>query len=944
MKGKAKVALLLLLLSFTLFPAVNGARTTGRVVNEKGEPVEKAQVFIYVDGSLIVADSTNGLGEFGFDNITDSFELVVYADLDSTPGVDYLPYSARGKAGEMIQVELKPASSIVIEGSIQFIDSEKLPLQESYIVKDVNKNILNPSGVKLVFSSKGMGEIRGTPKNHVIVPSDSHVILHVNSSILVGSDVETREFATRLIETPRKGGVIRLDIRESSLILNLEIASGTLSHLNDKIEEMNGFGFYLSKQEGAKVSASKLVQESVILHQEGSYGESFDSLKKGYIKADHTIKELNIMYKDASLSVYLLIGFLIAASLTTGYLLTEEVKIQLLSDAVITGISLAVLYYTYPGSKIIPLTKFMGTAAASFIGLIALSSLIPKILSVGSSYGRVHTRNLLVPIFNMAKRSLRRRSLRFVLTLTSITLLVMSFVTLTSFSEGYGIIESRSSKKGEWEGVFIREGSWTENDPTFIIVSETEEDWLKSQPEVSLISPRAQNVPQYSGYLRLKDAPIRGVIGLDSMELSFLELESTLIEGSIPDGNGVAISDKLLEKIGANLGEKVSIGFQSFTIQGVFDDNLLRITQDLDGEPYLPDKWVNISPEGEAPSWILETCEPDEVVIMNLENAQKMPSTGIQRIAFSLEEDADPYGFAERLALERGYKAYASTPTEYITLRLGNYFEGRGFTLAIPWAIVVLNVIITMLNSLYERRKEIEILSSVGLNPAQVSAIFVAEASIVGFIAGGLGYLLGISFYRGMSLLNIGLQVHQKVSAVWSLASIGLAISAVLTGAFAALKNSVVITPSLNRRWKIDRDAGGYQEPWRIAVPIKLEREEVEPYMDYVFRRLKRLENHPVHVTSSIKRFDLEDGKKISFIYKSHQASTGNFYTVNELFVEPQGEREYGARLESMGDPEWVHVAGSLIRQITMDFSSEEKINPVQSSRSDHLSSKQYDR
>jgi hypothetical protein len=230
-----------------------------------------------------------------------------------------------------------------------------------------------------------------------------------------------------------------------------------------------------------------------------------------------------------------------------------------------------------------------------------------------------------------------------------------------------------------------------------------------------------------------------------------------------------------------------------------------------------------------------------------------------------------------------------------------------------------------MLNSLYERRNEIENLSSVGLNPAQVSAIFVAEASITGFIAGGVGYLLGLSFYKGMSILNIGLQVHQKVSAVWSVASIGLAISAVLTGAYAALKNSVVITPSLTRRWRIDQEVGGFQEPWRVTVPIKLERSEVEPYVDYVYNRLKKLQKHPVHVTSWIEVYDIENGKKVRFIYKSQLATTGNVYTINELLVEPLENDEYGVHLESLGEREWVHLAGSLIRRITMDFSSERK-------------------
>ena len=216
-----------------------------------------------------------------------------------------------------------------------------------------------------------------------------------------------------------------------------------------------------------------------------------------------------------------------------------------------------------------------------------------------------------------------------------------------------------------------------------------------------------------------------------------------------------------------------------------------------------------------------------------------------------------------------------------------------------------------------------------GLNPAQVSSIFVAEATITGFIAGGLGYLVGLGFYKALAILNIGLLVNQKVSAVWSIAAIGLAISAVVTGAFAALQNSVVITPSLMRRWKIDRTKGGYQDPWEIDIPIKLEHAEVENYLDFIESRLRGLMDHPTHVTSSIKRVDEGEIQGIEFVYKSVQTTTGNFYTKNKLEVFAQENGEYGAKLESYSDFDWAHVVGSLIRRFSMDYTSVRSYHPA---------------
>ncbi|MGW8181713.1 MAG: hypothetical protein ACWGQW_23525, partial [bacterium] len=141
----------------------------------------------------------------------------------------------------------------------------------------------------------------------------------------------------------------------------------------------------------------------------------------------------------------------------------------------------------------------------------------------------------------------------------------------------------------------------------------------------------------------------------------------------------------------------------------------------------------------------------------------------------------------------------------------------------------------------------------------------------------------------------------------------------------AALQNSVVITPSLMRRWKIDRTKGGFQDPWEIDIPIKLEPDEVDAYMDFVESKLRELMDHPTHVISSIKRGDKGEVRIIDFVYKSVQTTTGNFYTKNQLKVYPLENGEYGAKLESYSDSDWAHVVGSLVRRSSMDYSTERK-------------------
>lgn len=878
-------------------------------VSDGDQPIFNASVRIFSGVREIEQVYTDETGGFYVELEEGEYIVQVYA-------ASFLPalYEVDDPFSQT-NITLSPATVIELSGDLQFVDTENLPLQTVITILDETGSPLTLSGFSLVYGTQvgGKEKISSIAPNMILVPSERSVVISLNNSYLIGSRVETRVVEIEFNSFSQS----QIDLREYTIPLNLLITNESLLDLESRLVELKGYGFYLTRQETAYAIGNELVAQSQVLYGESEYGESYEALKRGFIASENTMRELNQMYRDAEVSIFILICFLAVSSLILGYLMTDDYIRQLVLDFGIYGVVLVFFYYTYPGSRIISTQRFLFISIVILIGFMVFGKVLPSFFRVGSGDGRVHTRNLFMPIFSLAKRSLRRRKLRFLLTLISLTLLVTSFVTLTSVSQGYGVVSGWSQPKTSWEGVFIRDSGWTQNEPSFLVHDSIEVSWLISQPEVSEIYSKSLNGPLQRPYSIVEGQPVFSVIGGDDNEYSLIGLESTLLIGRVPL-DGVVVSETFTHETGLTLGDKIQLGPNSLPIEGVFSDSLMSRLQDLDGSSYLGEKWVNTNPGDEAPVWVLETVEPREQVFTTKEIANSLPLIGVQRTGITLNQGYPEDDFAERLSLERGYKAYSSTVDGFTSYRLGNYFEGKGLSLVIPWVIVVLNVVVTMLNSLFERRKEIEILSSIGLNPAQVSAVFVAEATITGFIAGGLGYLAGLGFYKALALLNIGLQVHQKVSAVWSIASIALAISAVLTGAFAALRNSVVITPSLMRRWKIDRSTGGFAEPWRVDVPVKLRQEEIAPYLDYVESRLVKLIDHPTQVTSSIRRSET----RIEFIYKSNQATTGNFYTRNDLQVQQNGE-EYLTFLNCVGDPDWVHVVGSLIRRITMDYTTD---------------------
>jgi len=924
------LSLALLIVIISSFPSTVHAQNevTGVVKDISSKPLEGAKVAAWRNENLLKEVETDANGRFNLDVEMPAI-ITVYLDLENTTGFDYLPALYNFTGESTLDITLLPAATVTVVGDIQYVTSEELPLGVSYTIQDGKGNIMKPTGYPLLFGSK-KGYIPYANRylinsSELCVPSGEPINLRVNTSILVVSEVKTRSV---VIEHPSvtQGSYYSFNIKPSIIEDNLGIVTSIREEVETRMEEMEELGFFLPKQKEMAASGTRWLVKSNQFFEEEAYTQSYDAAKRGYIDFRNVRNELESMYRDASYSVYILLAFLSLTSIAMAQLLTDETLTKLAGSVTINIVSLVILYFIYPGSNIIPLKNYAGYSVLFFVASIAFFVLLPKIMKGGAGDGHVPVRNIIVPIFSIAKRSLNRRSLRFLLTLSSIIVLVMSFVALTSFSEGYGLMINRvSSKRDVVNGVLVRDSAWKEGEPSFMPYREVESGWLDRQEETGISSPKAENLPQLGGITTLNGISIDGVIGVDpGLEQSIVDLQSTILEGSLPSEDGVLISARLQEELDVEVGDSLKLGFREVKLEGVFSDEDFTRLIEMDGSSYLPKKMVNVNPEGEVPVLVEENCKPEEIVLMHISSSMDLSFVGISRISIIAEKGVELIEYAERLALERGYNTWASTAEGIYLAKLGSYLEGKGLPLLIPWIIVVLNVVITMLNSLYERRGEISILSSVGLNPAQIAGIFVAEASIIGLIAGGIGYLGGLGLYKVMSITGVSLEVHQKVSAFWSIASIGLAISAVLTGAFAALKNSIVITPSLTRRWRMDKEKVKYNEPWEMEIPVKILPEEREGFINYLMNRVKYLKDHPTRMTSQIKQ--LEDGEttKIEFVYRASQSTTGNFYTKNTLKIEPQ-DGIHSVKLFSIGEKSWVHDVGSLVRMIAMEWSTEER-------------------
>ncbi len=904
-----------------------------------------------------------------------NYTICVYYDDPHTPGFDYIPAMKRieTKSGGKLNItlELWDGASIILDGEVLFVESTES-------LKPVF-SVLDPSSGKVMeFGEYALkfGEILefpnkylGLSSNLVIVPAGIPFLIKVESGIEVTEQPRIVLFQRKeavalrfIIDRQghfllKKGESIHIDLTEFSIRNTLSTVKERVSEVDLTIKEREREGFYVAVEIQKLTRINSLILEAENLFDQNAYESSFAKLREAYTEISNLQSWLNKMYVEALKSAFLLIPFLAFTATSVSFLYFEEENRKICAATAFYALFLLAAYYLYPGSRMMAFALFIGTSLISFTAILCFFVLFPRLLKGKEFRGRVPLRNIIVPIFSIAKRNLRRRKLRSALTLISVVILVSSFIALTSFTTGYGLTLSKVSEHpGPSLGIMVR----TLKPPVmearapvsggkgvfwFAPLENSSIEWFKARPYVRLVAPKYENTPhrQYKyrgsynplGYV--EGHPVFGIIGIvPSAEAEILSLNKTIVEGRYlrdEDENSILISEKLKKKLNLTVGESLTLQISgkrlTLEIVGIFDDLKFENLRDLDGGSPLPMKIVEVrrTPVEEGFDIITEgltPCSASEILVTTWKTASKIPGLQLSRIDILLEEGEDLKERARIIALNKGFRVWASTEKEVCLARLASYFEGKGLPVAIPWFIVVLNVVITMLNSLYERKRDILIYSSIGINPSQIASIFLAEAAVIGVVGGGIGYLLGFGWYRALSLMAAALQVRQKISALWTLAAMTVSLAAVLVGGVTALKGSVIITPSLKRRWKIDVRAYNIAEPFKLTLPIWIAEEEVEEFTQFVLGALRsRMDDYEDHTyVIGESREEKEDAfiRTIEFFYASG-GQMSPIHTRNKLILRKGvGKDVYEVILISDGLPEAAQKTGSFIRRILLEW------------------------
>ncbi len=299
---------------------------------------------------------------------------------------------------------------------------------------------------------------------------------------------------------------------------------------------------------------------------------------------------------------------------------------------------------------------------------------------------------------------------------------------------------------------------------------------------------------------------------------------------------------------------------EKVTLVGLLDDEKLSAMTDLAKLPLLPlesrpdpvTKSVNetgqmsVSAEDATASPVpaASALRAVNCVLLPIGFALRLPDTTVRTIAVKADAQGGEsaslraWKAANHFVDATGTLTYTGitekiTPEQGASISAAQYSLGpaRGTSVGgvskvlIPICLAATIILNTMLGAVMERKKEISVYNSIGLNPTHVFVFFVAEAIVFGLVGAVSGYVIGqglallISYYNWLPGMPLNYSSMAVIGVIF--ASIVTVIVSTLYPAYVATRASV---PSGQRRWKLPAPEG---DELRLDFPFSFSEEQL---------------------------------------------------------------------------------------------------------------------
>lgn len=593
----------------------------------------------------------------------------------------------------------------------------------------------------------------------------------------------------------------------------------------ERTELLQSYGLASLLNETKQLLSYKKLADALRTLSEHKYDQSYDCAFAVWANEFHSYAEIRTLIQDSSNTIVFFTIMLIPFSILLEGLLFEHknpFKRSLTIGAIIITF-LIILSTSHPGFKVSPNAPLvlMGFAITSLISP-ALVILFWKSWDyakefrtryLGKHFTEISTASALLLAFSMGISNMRRRKLRTVLALLSLVLITFALVSLSSFPEIIVPATTEFERKTEYNGLLIREPRYSPiNDETISILNET------ISGSNGLLAPRSFLGGRWSLVSeRGETYTIQGILGLHPNEPANVQQTINGTWFSSLDKYSCIIPSGAARNLSVSVGDYLKLSGIYLHVSGIFNEQKIDNITDLDQNPIIPS-----TGSGGAGGVGGAFLESRFIIIVPYQVAVRL---GGQSYALPARfENASDIHTAFNLLSKRflqlsvycgvNNKVSVITRTRQISLGIE--------MLAVPFAIVLISIFNLMLGTIHERIKEISIYSSIGLSPLHIVGMFLSEAVLYSALSSVFGYVMGVLGIKLTQTVGIDVGITPNYSSSMVINAVVLTMLAILAStAYPFYKASRMVTPSLERRWKMPSKPKGNE--WHIPLPFVIE-------------------------------------------------------------------------------------------------------------------------
>ena len=614
--------------------------------------------------------------------------------------------------------------------------------------------------------------------------------------------------------------------------------------------------------------------------ESNNYEDAFKESLIAWSYSANAYLEIKYLVKDTETSMIYFFMLLLPFVLMLEKLLFETAKLtqRILRLAGLFLLFASFLYFIHP-AFVIAQNLYM-----TVIGFVLFTLIFPSFLFIFSELVKlakkakisikgeheidVSKASIIISALNIGIQNLKRRKMRFSLNVLTLVLIVTALVSFTSVTRITLMRPREYTTTTAYDGFFTRSIDFSGTVP----INEMLVTFLKAYFDKPLAA-RSFIYPWAGGKISIftsdgSEIPVRAILGLSPLEGELSGVKSALIRGSwFPSSALYAciIPEEISRNKGIQLGDVVIYGGMNLTVIGIYSSKRYDEIVDYDGFPISP----IISAAGSGP---MNAAPSNEIIIIPYDLARNLGSDTFS-IAIKMDDPSVIFELAKHLGDEfSGLHILAGVngTVKGFDKRSVETISGWHM-ITIPFIVASLTILDTMLGAVYQRRKEIGIYASLGLSPLYASVIFISETVCIALLGGIFGFILANILNKALVALRLlpTVVLPNTSSSVVAYSVLITMASAILSSIYPAYVSAALVTPSLERKWKIHSKPRG--DLWDIPLPIVIEREETDLLLSYMKEYLEnfRTERDGAFYFEDPRLYEEREGKSVRKILEA---------------------------------------------------------------------------